>query len=411
MNQMQERCSKPAKKRQRIPIKRRLIANALAFLTAAVCTAVLPAMPTTYSVSAADTSENSFTTSNLKYSIIPGTNEYTITGCTEGTTTVNIPSQINGLPVTNIMASAFAWNTQIVAVNIANGVHFIGAEAFKGCKSLTSIRLPESVGRIGDDAFRGCESLHSITILNQYCTIPRAQTTITTFLSTGYKGTIYGLPDSTAETYAKRNDCKFQALSAIDAENPMIFELTEDHAEIVSVSKYGVKAEIPVEMDGKPVTVIGCGAFSECSKLDSVEIPESITRIDYGAFCCCSALTFLTILNPECVIDDSAQTICTEWDTFSGTIYGYANSTAQAYAEKYGYAFAVIGNTAKQSGDLNGDSTVNLKDVVLLRRYIAGGWEVPLDEQTADLNKDGTVNLKDAVLLRRYIAGGWNVTL
>ena len=36
------------------------------------------------------------------------------------------------------------------------------------------------------------------------------------------------------------------------------------------------------------------------------------------------------------------------------------------------------------------------------------------EPQTAlagDLNKDGRVNLKDVVLLRRYIAGGWNVTL
>ena len=63
------------------------------------------------------------------------------------------------------------------------------------------------------------------------------------------------------------------------------------------------------------------------------------------------------------------------------------------------------------AGDINGDENVNLKDVVLLRRYIAGGWGVELDEKTADLNGDGAVNLKDVVLLRRYIAGGWNVKL
>lgn len=62
-------------------------------------------------------------------------------------------------------------------------------------------------------------------------------------------------------------------------------------------------------------------------------------------------------------------------------------------------------------GDLNKDGEINLKDVVLLRRYIAGGWNVTLDEKIADCNGDGTVNLKDVVLLRRYIAGGWNVKL
>ena len=62
-------------------------------------------------------------------------------------------------------------------------------------------------------------------------------------------------------------------------------------------------------------------------------------------------------------------------------------------------------------GDLNGDNSINLKDVVMLRRYIAGGWNVKLDDKYADINKDGAVNLKDVVLLRRYIAGGWNVKL
>ena len=62
-------------------------------------------------------------------------------------------------------------------------------------------------------------------------------------------------------------------------------------------------------------------------------------------------------------------------------------------------------------GDVNGDGTVNLKDVVLLRRYIASGWGVTLDETIADVNGDGKVNLKDAVMLRRFIAGGWGIAL
>ena len=60
-------------------------------------------------------------------------------------------------------------------------------------------------------------------------------------------------------------------------------------------------------------------------------------------------------------------------------------------------------------GDVNGDGTVNLKDVVMIRRYIAGGWNVTINESVADVNGDGNVNLKDVVMIRRYIAGGWNV--
>ena len=62
-------------------------------------------------------------------------------------------------------------------------------------------------------------------------------------------------------------------------------------------------------------------------------------------------------------------------------------------------------------GDVNGDGIVNLKDVTLIRRSIAGGWNVTIDESAADVNGDHAVNLKDVTLIRRYIAGGWNVTL
>ena len=75
-----------------------------------------------------------------------------------------------------------------------------------------------------------------------------------------------------------------------------------------------------------------------------------------------------------------------------------------------GKSFALTA-TKSEPGDVNGDGAINLKDVVLLRRYIAGGWNVTVDEDIADVNSDKTVNLKDVVLLRRYIAGGWDVAL
>ena len=61
-------------------------------------------------------------------------------------------------------------------------------------------------------------------------------------------------------------------------------------------------------------------------------------------------------------------------------------------------------------GDVNGDGTVNLKDAVMIRRYIAGNWDIDINETIADVNGDGTVNLKDVVMIRRYIAGNWDVS-
>ncbi len=62
-------------------------------------------------------------------------------------------------------------------------------------------------------------------------------------------------------------------------------------------------------------------------------------------------------------------------------------------------------------GDVDCSGDVGLSDVTLITRWIAGGWNVTLDETVADVNKDGIVNLKDVVLIRRYLAGGWDVTL
>ena len=63
------------------------------------------------------------------------------------------------------------------------------------------------------------------------------------------------------------------------------------------------------------------------------------------------------------------------------------------------------------AGDLNDDGFANAKDVTVLRRHLAGGYGVTLDEAVADVNRDGSVNAKDVTTLRRFIAGGYDVKL
>lgn len=62
-------------------------------------------------------------------------------------------------------------------------------------------------------------------------------------------------------------------------------------------------------------------------------------------------------------------------------------------------------------GDANADRSVDLRDVTVTSRYLAGGYNVRITGKNADVNGDGKVELKDVVLLRRYLAGGWGVTL
>lgn len=62
-------------------------------------------------------------------------------------------------------------------------------------------------------------------------------------------------------------------------------------------------------------------------------------------------------------------------------------------------------------GDLNGDQEVNITDVILARRQIAGGYEQTIHAPAADVNADGYLDITDVILMRRFIAGGYDVVL
>ena len=55
-------------------------------------------------------------------------------------------------------------------------------------------------------------------------------------------------------------------------------------------------------------------------------------------------------------------------------------------------------------GDANDDGVVNMKDVLAVRKFIAG-LSSSINELTADANADGVVNMKDVLAIRKYIAG------
>lgn len=63
-------------------------------------------------------------------------------------------------------------------------------------------------------------------------------------------------------------------------------------------------------------------------------------------------------------------------------------------------------------GDINGDGTIDLKDVTLVRRLVTG-YGITANKLAADVNGDGEITMKDVVLIRRYVvdAEGYGVTL
>lgn len=91
--------------------------------------------------------------------------------------------------------------------------------------------------------------------------------------------------------------CSVCGYSAFD------YKLNEDGASYTVtgiIDKNATTASIPAVFKGLPVTTIGKGAFSGCSGLTNVTIPDSVTTIGSYTFSGCVGLTSVTI--PESVI-------------------------------------------------------------------------------------------------------------
>ena len=99
------------------------------------------------------------------------------------------------------------------------------------------------------------------------------------------------------------------------------------------------------------VTSIGGGAFSSCSGLTSVTIPDSVTSIGTVAFYDCSGLTDVYYSGTE-----------EQWREIEIAAYNdpLLNATIHYNVRNY------------TSGDLNGDDKVNNRDAQLLFRYVSG---------------------------------------
>jgi len=74
--------------------------------------------------------------------------------------------------------------------------------------------------------------------------------------------------------------------------------------------------------------------------------------------------------------------------------------------------YAVIeSGSDRLPGDINEDGTVDLKDVTILRRFVAEWEGVTISAANSDVDGDGEIDLKDVTVLRRYVAEWEGVVL
>ena len=176
-----------------------------------------------------------------------------------------------------IADSAFRVRDRLTTVTLPEGLRYIGENAFEWCTNLTEVSIPDSVTRIGEGAFSGCSSLKNLTIPNSVTSI---------------------------------GEGAFDGCSSL------------------------TNLAIP-----NSVKTIDEWAFAGCSSLKAVIVPDSVTSIGEDAFGWNDNLRSILILNKDCDIYDSENTLNYPEHT---TVFGYPGSTAEAYAQKHGYTFKSI---------------------------------------------------------------------
>ena len=293
------------------------------------------------------------TLDGVTYDSTTGSGSAYVTGGTSNTTgNVTVQKMVRGLQVTSISRSAFRLNSSITTVAVPATVTEIGDYAFSNCSDLTAVSLPSGLTKIADDlfshctklakcdipegvttigsrAFNDCRELLSLTLpatvnnLGTNCfdgmgndAAGSDATTLTCLAATppnadphtftGYTGKV-AVPAASVDAYKAATGWSTVASQIEAIATPtwpvtiggVTYNSTPDSGTAYVTGSTGNNptgnVTIQKEVLGLPVTSIYADAFSNCSGLKSVYIPETVKSIGRSAFKECSKLSSVSI--------------------------------------------------------------------------------------------------------------------
>ncbi len=317
-------------------------------------------------------------------SIVKGESQPAVSGATGE---VTVPSKLGGYTVRRIGQYAFYNCTAVTKVTIPSTVTSIGDHAFYQCSNLARVYFPSTVTEIDGHTFQFCSKLDNVTLpsslltLGEYAfnncssltsiTVPSRVTTINdyTFGSCSSLKTLKLPYDVTTISATAFKNCSnletvclpisfidsstdyFSAAPALQPRycgkarngyNTWLYQVIKNGsgycAELRNIEDLrpavtrttATSLDIPSTINGYAVKSLGQYAFSQCTKLASVKIPDSVTNIDYCAFSQCYSLKSVSIPKNVKTVGKYAFYYCSglekvEFDSSSSsTIANYA---------------------------------------------------------------------------------------
>ena len=212
--------------------------------------------------------------------------------------------------LTKISYSTF-YSSGLESIVIPDKVEYIDLESFGDCKNLSYVKLSEELTTIKILAFRGCEVLESIVIPSKVTDIG-TQAFYNCFLlkniivddeSTTYKsmeGVLYSKDGKTLIYYPEG---KTETTYTIPEGTEIIaHDAFEANSRLVNVSFPNTVKQIQ-------------GAFGDCTALESIVIPDSVTSIGAYGFYGCTSLKSITLSKNIDVIHVYAFGECTSLES------------------------------------------------------------------------------------------------
>ena len=235
-------------------------------------------------------------------------------------TSIKLPETVD-----SIGSDAFYQATSLKQIEIPSNIVKIGRQAFSHCESLESIEIPDGVTIISDLTFISCSSLKtvelgsniesigmmafygvdSVTVFTCHTIVPPICGEMV-FTNSIYEQATLNVPEESVETYQNAPIWgEFSVIKAIGTEAPEVtiievdginYQLNTDKNTATVVRNIVDDVNYPNATDvvipetityndaDYTVTYLGDMAFSNCSTLTSVKLPETIDSIGFSAF-------------------------------------------------------------------------------------------------------------------------------